>query len=63
MEWLGLFGAQIPQFGGSITTTGSTKGTIWGDGNGVQVARVTVVVALELAVGKIPDLDELIPAR
>ena len=63
MEWLGLFRAQIPQFGGTITTTRSTEGTVWGDSNGVQVASVAVVITLEFAVGKIPDLDQFIPTR
>ena len=63
VEWLGLFRAQIPQFGGSITTTGSTERTIWGDGNSVQVASVAVVITLEFAVGEIPDLDQFIPTR
>jgi hypothetical protein len=51
---------EIPQHGGTILSTGSTERTIWRNGDGVDVSRVTNVVGLKLAVGKFPDLIELV---
>jgi hypothetical protein len=51
---LGL--VQVPKHGGSILSTGRAEGSIWGDGNGVDVAGVSDVVGLEFAGGKFPDL-------
>ena len=47
----------------TVAASRGAKGTVRGNSDSVQVSRVTVVVALELAVGKIPDFDQLIPAR
>merc|ERR1719476_819270 len=63
VQGLGLLAAEVPQLGGAVAATGSAKRTVGRDGDGVQVARVTVVVALELAVGQVPHLDQLVPAR
>ena len=41
---------------------GGTQGSIRGDGNGVDVVAVAPEVALELAVGQVPDLDQSVPA-
>lgn len=52
---------QIPQESLAILASGSAKGAIRRDGNGVQVSVVSIVIQLELAVGQIPDLDGAIP--
>jgi len=51
----------IPQHGGSVLTTGTTKRTIRRDGDGVQDTSVSGQVGLQLAVVEVPDLDELVP--
>ena len=53
---------EIPQHGLGILAAGSAEGTIRGHGDGVQVASVTNVVGLQLAVGQVPDLDKLVPS-
>ena len=52
---------EIPQHGLGILAAGSAEGTVRGHGDGVQVASVTNVVGLQLAVGQVPDLDVLVP--
>ena len=47
---------QVPEHGDTITSTGSAKGTIGGNGNGVNVTRVSDVVGAKLALGELPDL-------
>ena len=39
---------QIPEHGDSVLATGGGEGTVWGDGDGVDVAGVTVVVSFQL---------------
>jgi len=53
---------QVPKHGDTITSTGSAEGTIGRDGDGVNVTSVTDVVGAQLALGKLPDLDNLVPA-
>jgi hypothetical protein len=53
---------KVPKDGGTVLATGSAQRTIGGDGDSVQVSGVTLKVGAELAVGKRPDLDELVPA-
>lgn len=52
---------QIPQQGLAILSSGCAERAIGGDGDGVQVSVVTVVVQLQFAVGQIPDLNGAIP--
>ena len=47
---------QVPEHGLGIFATRSTEGTIRGHGHGVQVAGMTNVVGLQLAVGQVPYL-------
>ena len=47
---------QVPEHGDTITSTGSAKGTIGGNGDGVNVTGVSDVVGAQLALGKLPDL-------
>jgi len=54
---------QVPQHGGSVLSTRGTERSIWGDGDGVDVTRVSNVVGLETAAGELPDLDQLVPTR
>lgn len=53
---------QVPETSCSVFATGGAKGTVWADGDGVQVASVAYQIVLELAVAKAPDLDELVPS-
>jgi len=51
---LGL--VEIPEHGGSVLTTRCAKGTVWGDGDGVDVAGVANVVGLNAAGSEFPYL-------
>jgi len=53
---------EIPEHGDAVASTGSAEGTIGGDGDGVDVTAVSDVVGAELALGELPDLDDLVPA-
>ena len=63
MKWFRLFGSEIPELGGAVAAAGGAKRTVGGDCDGVEVSRVSVVVTLEFAVGEVPHLDQLVPAR
>ena len=47
---------QVPEHGLGVLAAGSAEGAVGGHGDGVQVAGVTNVVGLQLAVGQVPDL-------
>jgi hypothetical protein len=47
---------EVPKHGDTVFTTGCGERTIGGNGEGVDVPSVTVVVGLELAFGDFPDL-------
>ena len=53
---------QVPEHGGTVLATGSAKGTVGGDGDGVDVAGVTDVVSLDAASGELPNLFSLVSA-
>jgi len=53
---------EVPKHGDAILTAGGAQGSVRRDGDGVDVASVTNEVGADLAVGEVPDLDELIPA-
>lgn len=48
---------EVPKHGDTVFSTGGGKGTIWGDGEGVDVTGVTVVVGLQLALAELPNLE------
>jgi len=52
---------EVPKHGLTILTTGSAQRSIRGHGDGVNVVGVSGEVNAELAVGKFPDLDDLVP--
>merc|ERR1712203_1016444 len=52
---------EVPQHGLCILAAGSAERTVRRHGDGVQVASVTNVVGLQLAVGQVPHLDVLVP--
>jgi hypothetical protein len=54
VEVLGL--VEIPEHGNTILATGGAERPIRGDGDGVDVARVTDVVSLEAAGSELPNL-------
>ena len=58
MKGLGLLGSDVPELGLAVSAAGSAEGTVGGDVDGVEVASVASVVSLQLAVGKVPDLEE-----
>lgn len=47
---------QVPEHGDTVLATGSAERTVGRDGDGIDVASMTIVVGLELALGEIPDL-------
>lgn len=47
---------EVPEHGGSVLSSGSAEGSIWGDGDGVDVTGVTDVVGLETAGRELPNL-------
>jgi len=53
---------QIPEHGLGVLAAGGAQGTVGAHGHGVQVAVVTNVVGLQLAVLQRPDLDHLVPS-
>ena len=55
VEVLGL--VKVPQHGGTILAAGGTQRSIGGDGDGVDVAGVAIVVGLQLELRQFPDLD------
>jgi hypothetical protein len=52
---------KIPEHDNTVLTTGSAERTIGGDSDGVDVTSVSNVVGSELALGELPDLDNLVP--
>jgi hypothetical protein len=52
---------QVPQHGDTILATRGTEGTVWGDGDSVEVTSVADQFSLELEVLERPDLDGLVP--
>jgi hypothetical protein len=48
---------QVPEHGDAVLATGSSERAIRRDGDGVDVARVAVVVGLELELLELPDLN------
>lgn len=53
---------QISQHGLSILASRSAEGSIWRDGQNVQVACVANVVGLQVTVCRVPYLDQFVPA-
>ena len=47
---------EVPEHGDTVLTAGRRKRTVGGNGDGVDVASVTVVVGLELELRKLPNL-------
>lgn len=47
---------QVPEHGDTILATGGGERTIGGDGDGVDIPGMSVVVGAQLALGKLPDL-------
>ena len=52
---------EVPEHDDAVLSARGTEGAVGGDGDAVHVARVSVVVGLELELGQVPDLDELVP--
>ena len=52
---------QIPKHDNTILTGGSTEGTIGRNSDSVDITVVTNEVGAKLELGKIPDLDDLVP--
>ena len=47
---------QVPEHGDAVLATGGSERAIRGDGDGVDVTGVSVVVGLQLELGEFPDL-------
>lgn len=54
VEVLGL--VEVPEHGGTVLATGSAKGSVGGDGDGVNVTSVTGVIGLDTARSELPNL-------
>lgn len=50
---------EIPQHRVAVFSAGRAKGAVRGDGDGVEVAAMAVVIRLEFAIGQIPNLGKL----
>jgi len=48
---------EVPKHGDTVLSSGGSERTIGGNGDGVDVTGVSVVVGSELALGELPDLD------
>ena len=48
---------KVPEHGDAVFATRSSKRAIGGNGDGVDVASVAVVISLELELLKLPDLS------
>jgi len=60
VKMLGL--VKIPEHRSSVFATRGAKRAVRRDGHGVDVASVANMIGLDLAGGKFPDLDDLVPA-
>lgn len=47
---------EVPKHGDAVLATGGSERTIGGDGDGVDVSGVAVVVGLQLELREFPDL-------
>ena len=47
---------QVPEHGDAILASGSSERAVGGDGDGVNVAGMAVVVCAQLAFGELPNL-------
>lgn len=52
---------EIPQHGDSVLSSRGAERAVWGNGDGVDVASVTVEVGLQLALREVPHLDCFVP--
>lgn len=52
----------VPEHGSAVLATRGDQGAVRGDGQGVDDTVVTHQVGSQLAVGQVPDLDDLVPA-
>jgi hypothetical protein len=50
---------KVPKHGDTVLSSGGSERSIGGNGEGVDVTSVAVVVGLELALGKLPDLERV----
>jgi len=58
-----VFGVvQIPEHNNTVLATRGAKRTVRGDSNGVDITSVANVVSSELALGELPNLDNLVPS-
>lgn len=51
---------EVPEHGCAVFSTGSTERAVGGDGDGVDVASVSIVVGAKFALGQFPDLSPLV---
>jgi len=53
--------AEVPKHGFTVLSTGGGEGSIWGNGDGVDVTVVAAEVVLEAEVAQVPDFEGLVP--
>jgi len=61
VKWVVGGFAEIPKHGFSVLSTGSSQGSIWGDGDGVDVTGVAGEVVFKAKVGQVPDFQGFVP--
>lgn len=52
---------EIPQHGDSVLSSRRAEGTVWGNGDGVDVTSVAVQIGLQLALREVPHLNCFVP--
>jgi len=61
VEWVVCALAQVPEHGLTVLSATGGEGSVWGDGDGVDVSGVAAEVVLEAKVAQVPDLQGLVP--
>lgn len=61
VKWVVGGFAEVPKHSFTVLSTGGGKGSIWRDGDGVDVTAVAGKVVLEAKVGQVPDFQGFVP--
>jgi len=61
VKWVVGGFTQVPKHSFTVLSAGGSQGSVWGDGDGVDVTRVAGKVVLEAKVGQVPDFQGFVP--
>ena len=50
---------EVPEHGDAVFATRRCQGAVRGNRNGIDVARMAIVVGLQLELGEFPDLEQI----